>query len=277
MPPIAPQGIHDPKDNWFSPKNEGFPYDEVYKPLTGNNVTRLVRVLAGDVDTPIQCHLDCQVTLTVPRDPAQTPYSALSYCAGNVADCGIIELDGYPFSVFRSLYLALLQLRSTSHDTYFWLDQICINQTNFEERDSQVLMMKEVYSHAETTYVWLGMPNDKTEAAFDLIHSFLEEHRTNLRECIMTFTDYLDDYMQSSRRTDGLFSIELADYIESDRKFRRRARVHGTESGFEVKFGLPESMEAKIQWACKWAANSINDSSITEAWRGIEDLVNRPW
>lgn len=43
----------------------------------------------------------------------------------------------------------------------FWVDQVCINQRNSEERGHQVGLMSKVYSWAWRTLVWLG----KVEAA----------------------------------------------------------------------------------------------------------------
>jgi len=64
-----------------------------------------------------------------------------------------VKCGGGLFSVMENLFDALSQLSSTS---YLWIDALCIDQTNFEERSSQVLLMGEIFSAAERVIVWLG-------------------------------------------------------------------------------------------------------------------------
>jgi hypothetical protein len=59
------------------------------------------------------------------------------------------------------LYEALKRLRSSNHQ-YLWVDQICINQANCEEKNSQVQLMSKIYSSAETVLVWLGEKESST-------------------------------------------------------------------------------------------------------------------
>jgi hypothetical protein len=37
-----------------------------------------------------------------------------------------------------------------------WADQICIDQSNLDERSQQVLLMKKIYENALTVFVYLG-------------------------------------------------------------------------------------------------------------------------
>ena len=43
-----------------------------------------------------------------------------------------------------------------------WVDAVCINQNDLKERESQVLLMRRIYSSAETVLAWLG-DNDYTD------------------------------------------------------------------------------------------------------------------
>jgi len=40
--------------------------------------------------------------------------------------------------------------------TYFWIDSICIDQSNVRERNHQIKMMKSIYTRAAFTLAWLG-------------------------------------------------------------------------------------------------------------------------
>lgn len=41
-------------------------------------------------------------------------------------------------------------------DMHMWCDQICIDQSNIEERNQQVALMSQIYNNALETMVWLG-------------------------------------------------------------------------------------------------------------------------
>ncbi|KFG83503.1 hypothetical protein MANI_030392 [Metarhizium anisopliae] len=78
------------------------------------------------------------------------------------ADQALIELD-------RDL-----RIRDPLHDTlgYFWVDAICIDQNNIEERNAQVPRMKDIYETAAKVIVWLGYEYDNSNIAMDAIEEF---------------------------------------------------------------------------------------------------------
>lgn len=51
-----------------------------------------------------------------------------------------------------------------------WADQICINQKDIEERNSQVAMMKKIYQSAWRTLIWLGKQDTDTLTVLNLLH-----------------------------------------------------------------------------------------------------------
>ena len=54
-------------------------------------------------------------------------------------------------------------------DARIWIDAICINQADLEERAAQVNLMNEVYSDAGYVIVWLGRKDQRTMTALDTI------------------------------------------------------------------------------------------------------------
>ncbi|KAI9166285.1 Heterokaryon incompatibility protein [Paramyrothecium foliicola] len=60
-----------------------------------------------------------------------------------------------------------------SYAVYFWIDAICINQSDITERSNQVRKMKQIYAAASQTFVWLGdhsqVPENEAKNAFDFI------------------------------------------------------------------------------------------------------------
>lgn len=50
-----------------------------------------------------------------------------------------------------------------------WIDSICIDQNNVEERDQQVSIMADIFRSAESVYVWLGRGDEDTSYAIEHI------------------------------------------------------------------------------------------------------------
>jgi hypothetical protein len=95
-------------EQFLTPKNKGFPYHEVYKPVdSGQRQIRLVRLLAGTMEMPMSCEFLLSPLNLNSAPQEAVAYTAVSYCAGNPKDSAPIFLNGYSFNVFRSLFLAL--------------------------------------------------------------------------------------------------------------------------------------------------------------------------
>jgi hypothetical protein len=93
-------------------------------------------------------------------------YEALSYTWGSLdclesievratADGDAKEPDGI-LRVGQNLACALRHLRLRDDSRTFWIDSICINQANLEERGSQVARMGQIYGLARRVIAWLG-------------------------------------------------------------------------------------------------------------------------
>ena len=53
-----------------------------------------------------------------------------------------------------------------------WVDFICIDEQNVEERNAQVSIMKSIYENAEEVYVWLGVSSEDSDLAMRKIGDF---------------------------------------------------------------------------------------------------------
>lgn len=71
----------------------------------------------------------------------------------------VVLCNGRVMNIHQNLYDALVQLRKSSPGDY-WIDAICINQSNQAERAQQVSIMGLIYSCAEVVSVWLGVCPD---------------------------------------------------------------------------------------------------------------------
>jgi len=51
---------------------------------------------------------------------------------------------------------------------YLWVDAVCINQSDLEERSHQVALMAEIYTRAQSVLVWLGAENPSADIKWTL-------------------------------------------------------------------------------------------------------------
>ena len=86
----------------------------------------------------------------------RTPYEALSYTWGDTSHLAAIKVDGCIYPVTSNLESALRALRDPEKAKVFWVDAICINQSDINEQGQQVRIMWDIYSSAERAVVWLG-------------------------------------------------------------------------------------------------------------------------
>jgi hypothetical protein len=94
-------------------------------------------------------------------------YEALSYVWGDRSRTESILLQDKHFRVSHNLWLALRRLRYDNKPRFLWVDALCINQENVQERNQQVAMMRHIYHMADRVLVWLGEEADDSHLVFD--------------------------------------------------------------------------------------------------------------
>lgn len=127
-----------------------------YKTL-GASSFRLLEVWRTD-NGDIAGHLE---TFSL-SSPDYLSFATVSYAWGEVTRNKTIDLDGEPFAVLDSTYPLLEAICDNANlKSYarFWIDSICINSDDEEERASQVQLMGQLYESSYITIVWLG-PGD---------------------------------------------------------------------------------------------------------------------
>jgi hypothetical protein len=83
-------------------------------------------------------------------------FKALSYTWGTSEETKTIFMNNQRFEIRENLYDALVHLRQEIEGQALWVDAICINQRDDEERCSQVSFMDHIYSRAICVLIWLG-------------------------------------------------------------------------------------------------------------------------
>lgn len=181
------------------------PYN--YTALAAKNI-RVLQLWPGTPDSPLICSL-AESSL----DNPDLKYKALSYCWGEEHPHSPLWIASDPddasrkqqLSIRPNLAAALSQLRTNNlsccdltsscqtdeaHNTHhaaenchftrpanLWIDAICIDQANLDERSQQVGLMHEIYTKASSVIAWLGPENEYTVPAFRMVHGFADLYR----------------------------------------------------------------------------------------------------
>jgi hypothetical protein len=112
---------------------------------------------------------------TLIHNTENIPYEALSYVWGSQIprdETPHIEINGHEFPITKNLEIALRHLRYIDVPRTLWIDAICINQNDVEERNSQVGMMLDIYQRATLVNVWLGPSKGESSYGMQVL-SFL--------------------------------------------------------------------------------------------------------
>lgn len=111
-------------------------------------------------------------------------FTALSYVWGPKIRDKTIMLNGRKFKVLQNVYPMLEFICDNDefrYDPWVWIDSVCIDQENLEERGSQVQLMSRIYKGSRGTAVWLGPATKETDEAIDFFCE-LGESRSKLRD-----------------------------------------------------------------------------------------------
>jgi hypothetical protein len=140
-------------------------YQYEYSPIQEGEF-RLARLQPAAAETdPIRCRI-------VSTADSTQAYEALSYVwrdARQGLTWANIEINGDPYKIPQNLYDALQSLRLKDHERSLWVDAICINQNDLQEKAYQVSMMKEIFQNASQVCVWLGTGNESSRKAMQFI------------------------------------------------------------------------------------------------------------
>ena len=86
-------------------------------------------------------------------------YHALSYSWGTNGQKVTVRCNGEDALISQTLADALQNWHQIEFDEdveYLWVDQLCINQADLDERNNQVELMRRIYADAYRTIIWLS-------------------------------------------------------------------------------------------------------------------------
>ncbi|KAK5734910.1 hypothetical protein LTR17_008543 [Elasticomyces elasticus] len=159
---------------------------------------RLLRLAANEKCDVIICGLQT-FTIASPHCPS---YRAVSYVWGPKTSTTPIYISsqgnalqgetthGYRPLRSQNLYDLLSQLRQEQSHCWLWIDALCINQDDDDERSQQVKIMGDIFRAANTVLAWLGPFTglseddpylDTTGVSCDVERMIQRDHHTHAR------------------------------------------------------------------------------------------------
>lgn len=142
----------------------------LYSPLHCQRDIRLLRMHSAPGASIIA------ITFEAYNLDSDVQYTALSYVWGLHTPPSFITCNGQRTPITPNLWDVLFQLQNEAHEGLVWVDAICINQRDNEEKANQVSMMRDIYKRAANVIFWLGKQEQYDRDAVRLMRVFCETH-----------------------------------------------------------------------------------------------------
>lgn len=150
-------------------------YDSLPLP-PGSRSIRLLELCASKANEP-----SLAGTLRVANLDASPSFASLSYVWGKEREAAsssassasprhtIMCQGGCTLQITANCYEALWHIRKRFRAVVIWVDSICINQEDEEEKVGQIPLMQDIYSLAEAVYIWLGPGDESSDRAIKFL------------------------------------------------------------------------------------------------------------
>ncbi|KAK5733000.1 hypothetical protein LTR17_010007 [Elasticomyces elasticus] len=134
---------------------------------------RLLTILPGPRDSGLELQLRVVCLHDVRRQ-----YHAVSYVWGEEANSRQALVDGKILYLRDNIWRFLKHNRDACLDTeQYWVDAICINQRDADEKASQIGWMGSIYSQASSVVMWLGNVSESTSLTSAECEHYAQHHR----------------------------------------------------------------------------------------------------
>jgi hypothetical protein len=154
-----------------------------YTPLTQPDSIRLLRfskTIPPSISPIIELFQICLCSTPVPI------YKALSYTWGEASNLVAVQITAgsstkaSQINVTPNCAAALQRLYENDPEVPIWIDAICIDQSNLEERAQQVSIMRDVYKLASQTIIFLGTQDKDSDIAMNYFSQFRDSKAVRL-------------------------------------------------------------------------------------------------
>lgn len=152
--PLPP--VEGPRDEW-----DRHPHRQLS--------TRLLTIYGGQYEDDIQ--VDLEVVDLNEQLPDRPMYEAMSYVWGSpeLSNTVYVGKEKETVKITANLDEAIRYMRYQDRPRRMWIDGLCIDQQNIEERGRQVAYMCHIFWGATRVVVWLGKAADDSDKAMDTL------------------------------------------------------------------------------------------------------------
>lgn len=150
-----------------------------YTPLTNPSADIRTLILEAEYCSLPDGQQIPQASLRVVPLSDEHAYTALSYCWGDATNTTLMLLDGRTKRITQNLaaYLHhavdIMQNKGLAQ-VVFWVDAVCINQSDNDEKSFQVQLMGHIFSNAKFVEAWLGPASSSSPAAFNCMRDLAQ-------------------------------------------------------------------------------------------------------
>lgn len=112
-------------------------------------------------------------------DTETSDYEAISYCWAEVPGETYLMINGMIWKAPASAVKVLSRFRPSKETSFrnLWVDAICINQSDIEERAHQVQLMGDVYRQCQRALIWLGGYDPSVDKALSSLQLITDDFR----------------------------------------------------------------------------------------------------
>jgi hypothetical protein len=125
-------------------------------------------------------------------------YLALSYVWGAAEPKRTIYVTGQAFDVTPNFHEVLTAFHSYTDivGRYIWIDAVCMNRSDLDERTKQIAIMRGVYSTADCVHIWLGQSTGRSAAISDIVD---QVERVPMRQYFQGELDHVIDQVDAQQ------------------------------------------------------------------------------
>ena len=171
--------------------------ESIYHPLESS--LKQIRLLAIEPLLDRQGRVNGRLSTASLLDDDRPSYKAMSWYWGDATRRKEIMLDGVICSVPANAVEVLEKACLGREYLHVWLDAVCINQEDLDERGHQVSFMEDIYAGAEQVVVWLG--NDELHITNRALSS--------LAMLKKQFLEYTDEKLELQHETDDDLQLDI--------------------------------------------------------------------
>lgn len=200
-------------------------------------------------------------------------FGALSYTwatedgDSSLSEC--LQCDGAIINVTRNCDAALRRLRQTEQVRVLWVDAVCIDQSNDDERSLQIALMRQIYTQAAWVGFWVGEASSTVD----------QETGTPLSDLGMAFIH--DFAVEIAERSNSGKDVSEGALYQEFVKDRRAFQHSGVEAFTPRVRGLWDILHRQW-WARLWVVQEValSQSSVlicggkSEAFHNLTVVIN---